>query len=76
MTPGDEQQSRRDKREERSDPMPTVASAEVQEGVVQFGGRIPASLRRRVKICAAAQELDAQDVLRAALEEYLAKRNF
>jgi len=56
--------------------MPTVASAEVQEGVVQFGGRIPASLRRRVKICAAAQELDAQDVLRAALEEYLAKRNF
>lgn len=76
MTAEDESKRRRNKREERSDQMPTAASAEVQEAVVQFGGRIPTSLRRRVKICAAAQELDAQDVLREALEEYLAKRNF
>jgi hypothetical protein len=72
------EQRDRDKREERSDQMPAPAASAPaeQDQVVQFGGRIPASLRRRARICAAAQDMDVQDVLRAALEEYLQRRNF
>jgi predicted DNA binding CopG/RHH family protein len=44
--------------------------------IVQFGGRIPSSLRRRVRIAAAAQDIDAQTALRQALEEYVTKRGF
>jgi hypothetical protein len=62
------------KREEISDEMQTTAPPE--DPVVQFGGRIPTSLRRRARMCAAAQDLDAQSLLRAALEEYLDKRGF
>lgn len=62
------------KREEISDEMQKTAPPE--DPVVQFGGRIPASLRRRARMCAAAQDLDAQSLLRAALEEYLDKRGF
>ncbi|WP_420820051.1 hypothetical protein [Sinosporangium album] len=43
--------------------------------IVQFGGRIPSSLRRRVKIAAAAMDKDVAEVLREALEEYLTRRN-
>lgn len=54
----------------------TAAAPEVADPIVQFSGRIPASLRRRMKIAAAAQDLDAQTALRQALEEYLTKRGF
>jgi len=54
----------------------TAAAPEVDDPIVQFSGRIPASLRRRMKIAAAAQDLDAQTALRQALEEYLTKRGF
>lgn len=67
----------RDEREERSNQMQgasAVEAAKDKDTIVQFGGRIPASLRRRARICAAAQDQDVQDVLRAALEEYLDRR--
>ena len=61
--------------EERGEEMqPTVQKEE--EKIVQFGGRIPASLRRRARMFAAAADIEAQTLLRRALEEYLAKRGF
>lgn len=54
----------------------TAATAEAQappatDPLVQFGGRIPASLRRRVKVVAAYEGIDGQTILRRALEEYV-----
>jgi hypothetical protein len=68
----------REEREEISDDMvtQTAVPAAKEEAIVQFGGRIPASLRRRARMCAAAQDMDAQTLLRAALEEYLSRRKF
>ncbi|WP_460362775.1 hypothetical protein [Actinocorallia lasiicapitis] len=56
--------------------MPAVAAAPAakDDPVVQFGGRIPSSLRRRARMAAAAEDMDVQDVLRIALEEYLERR--
>lgn len=54
--------------------MPATAAQE--EDVVQFGGRIPASLRKRVRMAAVAQDVNVQDLLQTALEEYLTRRNF
>lgn len=57
--------------------MPT-ATAETQaqptenDPVVMFSGRIRSSLRRRVRISAATQDMDVTDVLKEALEDYLA----
>ncbi|MFD0883421.1 hypothetical protein ACFQ08_02455 [Streptosporangium algeriense] len=53
-----------------------MATATEVDPVVQFGGRIPSSLRRRVRMAAVAQDKDAQDVLREALEQYLERHNF
>jgi hypothetical protein len=69
-----------DEREENGDDMVTETAAGSattdDDTIVQFGGRIPNSLRRRARMCAAAQDTDAQTLLRAALEEYLTKRGF
>ncbi|MFC0557395.1 hypothetical protein ACFFHJ_41545 [Planotetraspora thailandica] len=56
--------------------MSTATPEAVAEQVVQFGGRIPASLRRRARIAAAAQDKDVAEVLKEALEEYLSRRNY
>lgn len=58
-----------------ADKMPSATTPEA-DTIVQFGGRIPSSLRRRVRIAAAAQDIDAQTALRQALEEYVTKRGF
>lgn len=62
--------------EEPGDEMTTSVAEGQAEKIVQFGGRIPQSLRRRARMCAASEEIDAQTLLRRALEEYLAKRDF
>ncbi|MER6816438.1 hypothetical protein ABT299_44855 [Spirillospora sp. NPDC000708] len=62
--------------EERSDEMTATVAEGQAEKIVQFGGRIPQSLRRRARMCAASEEIDAQTLLRRALEEYLSKRDF
>lgn len=50
--------------------------AEQAETVVQFGGRIPVSLRKRARMCAASMDVDNQTLLRLALEEFVSKRGF
>jgi hypothetical protein len=45
-----------------------------REQLVNFGGRIPESLRRRARFYAVEHEVDLQDVITEALTEYLAKR--
>jgi predicted DNA binding CopG/RHH family protein len=74
----DDQQNRRVKRKEQSDDMPATAAPpqEGSESAVNFGGRIPAALRRRVRLTAADQGVHVQEVLRAALEEYTTRRGF
>jgi len=52
----------------------TPAQASEDDPVVMFSGRIPTSLRRRVRISAAMQDKDVTEVLKEALEEYLARR--
>lgn len=44
------------------------------ERLVNFGGRIPESLRRRVRMYSTVHEVDMQDVIAQALAEYLARR--
>lgn len=61
--------------EKRKDKMTATATPET-DPVVQFGGRIPSSLRRRVRMAAIAQDKDAQTVLREALEQYLDRQGF
>lgn len=46
------------------------------EPVVQFGGRIPVSLRRRVRLLAAATDKEVALILREALEEYLTRKGY
>ncbi|WP_093256553.1 hypothetical protein [Thermostaphylospora chromogena] len=48
-----------------------AAPQQTEDPLVQFGGRIPASLRRRVKVVAAYEGIDGQTILRRALEEYI-----
>jgi len=76
-TPGrkDEPVTKPDDEKEGADDM-TTAAPEAADPIVQLSGRIPASLRRRMKIAAAAQDIDGQTALRQALEEYLTKRGF
>ncbi|MGI5162715.1 hypothetical protein [Microbispora sp. CA-102843] len=70
-------QGGQDSRPEEKGAEMTAATAEAQappatdDPLVQFGGRIPASLRRRVKVVAAYQGIDGQTILRRALEEYV-----
>ena len=45
-----------------------------REQLVNFGGRIPESLRRRARFYSVEHEVDLQDVITEALTEYLAKR--
>jgi hypothetical protein len=42
-----------------------------KEPLVNFGGRVRESLRRRLRIYAASNDLDLQDVLGRALSEFL-----
>lgn len=42
-----------------------------KEPLVNFGGRVRESLRRRLRIYAASNDLDLQDVLDQALSEFL-----
>lgn len=63
------------KKRKGADQMPETATPGA-DTIVQFGGRIPSSLRRRVRMAAASQDIDAQTALRQALEEYVTKRGF
>ncbi|MBV9650586.1 MAG: hypothetical protein JO296_10655 [Pseudonocardiales bacterium] len=40
---------------------------------MNFGGRVPESLRRRARFFAVAHDVDLQDVIAQALAEYLAR---
>ncbi|WP_017559869.1 hypothetical protein [Nocardiopsis baichengensis] len=58
--------------EEGRDSMQTApAPTAEEEDLVQLTGRVPKSLRRRVKMAAAALDMSAQDIQRRAIEEYL-----
>lgn len=57
-------------RAERAEP----AAKALQEPLVNFGGRIPESLRRRARFYAVEHEIDLQTILEEALTEYLVKR--
>lgn len=48
----------------------------VDEDQVQLTGRVPKSLRRRLKMAAAAQDVSAQDLQQRAIEEYLDRHGF
>lgn len=54
-------------RVERPEPKPP------REPLVNFGGRVPESLRRRARFYAVEYEVDLQDLIATALDEYLAK---
>ena len=41
---------------------------------VNFGGRVRESVRKRARLYAVQHEIDLQDLLDAALDEYLRKR--
>lgn len=52
--------------------LPTpVRSRQPQEPLVNFGGRVRESLRRRARMYGAANDLDLQDILDRALTEFL-----
>ncbi|MFG2306707.1 hypothetical protein [Actinacidiphila glaucinigra] len=47
---------------------------EAGEERVNFSGRVRVSVRRRARLFAAAHDVNLQDLLDAALDEYLTKR--
>lgn len=47
---------------------------EVGEERINFSGRVRVSVRRRARLFAAAHDVPLQDILDAALDEYLSKR--
>jgi hypothetical protein len=52
----------------------TTPEPEAEERVL-ISGRVRASVRRRMKIYAATTDANLQDLLDAALDEFLRKRN-
>lgn len=60
----------------RSEPMPPTAAPPAQEALVPFSTRVTESMRRRTKVYAAAKGVGVQDVVQAALEEYLSKHGY
>ncbi|HZD15016.1 MAG TPA: hypothetical protein VE196_07795 [Pseudonocardiaceae bacterium] len=53
----------------------TARSRPPQEPLVNFGGRVRESLRRRARMYAAANDLDLQDILDQALTEFLDRQD-
>ncbi|MGA5824086.1 hypothetical protein ACPC54_40350 [Kitasatospora sp. NPDC094028] len=49
-------------------------SREKPESRVNFGGRVKESTRKRARMFAAANDVDLQDLLDFALDEYLRRR--
>lgn len=56
--------------------MPPTAAPPAQEALVPFSTRVTESMRRRTKVYAAAKGVGVQDVVQAALEEYLSKHGY
>jgi hypothetical protein len=54
--------------------MPTAAPPTV-DARVNFGGRVRESVRKRARIYAVQNDVELQDLLDAALDEYLTRRN-
>lgn len=52
-----------------------ATAPQVEETRVNFSTRIKSSTRRRVRVYAAAHDLDLQDVVDQALEEYLRRHD-
>ncbi|MGW6412177.1 ribbon-helix-helix domain-containing protein [Streptomyces vinaceus] len=50
-------------------------SAPTDDGKVLISGRVRASVRKRMKLYAAEHDVNLQDLLDEALDEYLSKRN-
>lgn len=63
---------RPDEEGEAREAMPTAAPE--QDALVPFSTRVKESTRRRARIYAAANDLGIQEVVEAALEEYLRQR--
>jgi hypothetical protein len=53
--------------------MTTAAPPEQREVLVNFGGRVRESLRRRARMYAAAHDVDLQRIIDIALDEYLTR---
>ena len=53
--------------------MPTAAPS--TESRVNFGGRVRESVRKRARIYAVQNDVELQDLLDAALDEYLTRRD-
>jgi len=49
-------------------------SREETEARVNFGGRVRPSTRKRARLFAAQHDIDIQDLLDAALNEYMSRR--
>lgn len=62
-------------KEEGREPVPTAAPPEQEEEMVQLTGKVPKSLRNRVKMAAIALDMSSQDVQRLAVEEFLDRHN-
>lgn len=52
-------------------PQPAAAASAAGEELVNYGGRIPKGLRQRARVYVATNELEHQDLIAAALAEYL-----
>jgi hypothetical protein len=53
-----------------------ATTASEQDTLVPFSTRVRESTRRRAKVYAAANDQGIQEVVEAALQEYLSKRGF
>jgi hypothetical protein len=56
-------------------PLPPTVQARKDEPLVNFGGRVRESLRRRVRMYAAANDVELQDIIDQALTEFLDRKN-
>lgn len=61
--------------EEKSD-RPTVAETSDDGELVMLGVRVPRTMRRRLRIAAAREDLNIQQLVTEALEKHLQARNF
>lgn len=61
------------KKTDGGEKMPTAAPP--TEPRVNFGGRVRESVRKRARIYAVQNDVELQDLLDAALDEYLSRRD-
>jgi hypothetical protein len=64
----------RSKNTDQGENMPTAAPPPVDEPRVNFGGRVRESVRKRARVYAVQNDVELQDLLDQAVDEYLRAR--